>query len=304
MLYTYTNGNAEVSIDNDGTRVIEYDDILSLDMALNIDIRVSTKCSFGAKDDGTPGFCSFCHESALQNGKECDYADLMSKLEDLPKGIELAIGANQITLNLVIFLQWAKLMGFIVNLTVNQGHLKRDLIFIKQCIDFDLIKGLGVSYRGGLKWDVPQEILNYPNTVFHVIAGIDTFSEVEALATKGVKKILVLGYKTFGFGVNYFNTNTDDVTKNIKQWIWWVHKLFSTFEVVSFDNLALVQLRIQRFFTDENWGVFNQGEHSFYINAVDGYYAPSSRSNEKTDWNKKNIFEYFKNLEKNAETRN
>ena len=297
LIANYINGNATVNLYSDGTRVIEYDDILSLDMALNIDIRVSTKCSFGAKDDGTPGFCSFCHESALQNGKECDYADLMSKLEDLPKGIELAIGANQITLNLVIFLQWAKLMGFIVNLTVNQGHLKRDLIFIKQCIDFDLIKGLGVSYRGGLKWDVPQEILNYPNTVFHVIAGIDTFSEVEALATKGVKKILVLGYKTFGFGVNYFNTNTDDVTKNIKQWIWWVHKLFSTFEVVSFDNLALEQLKINRFFTDENWSIFNNGEHSFYINAVDGYFSPSSRNPDKTDWNDMTIKEFFKKRE-------
>ena len=297
LIANYINGNATVNLYSDGTRVIEYDDKLSLDMALNIDIRVSTKCSFGAKDDGTPGFCSFCHESALQNGKECDYAVLMSKLEDLPKGIELAIGANQITLNLVIFLQWAKLMGFIVNLTVNQGHLKRDLIFIKQCIDFDLIKGLGVSYRGGLKWDVPQEILNYPNTVFHVIAGIDTFSEVEALATKGVKKILVLGYKTFGFGVNYFNTNTDDVTKNIKQWIWWVHKLFSTFEVVSFDNLALEQLKINRFFTDENWSIFNNGEHSFYINAVDGYFSPSSRNPDKTDWNDMTIKEFFKKRE-------
>jgi hypothetical protein len=300
MLAQYNNGNANIKLYEDGTRVIEYDDDLVLDMALNIDIRVSTKCAFGAKSDGTPGFCSFCHESAKQDGSECDYLKLRDKLHDLPKGIELAIGANNLTDNLFEFLWWAKCEGYICNLTINQGHLKRDLQLLNKSIEFDMIKGLGISYRGGLKWDVPQELLDYDNTVFHVIAGIDTYAEVEALAAKGVKKILILGYKTFGYGVNYFNSNTDDVTKNIKQWIWWVHKLFNKFDVVSFDNLALEQLKINRFFTDENWSIFNNGEHSFYINAVDGYYAPSSRSNEKTDWNKKNIFEYFKNLEKNG----
>jgi hypothetical protein len=296
MLAQYNNGNANIKLYEDGTRVIEYDDDLVLDMALNIDIRVSTKCAFGAKSDGTPGFCSFCHESAKQDGSECDYLKLRDKLHDLPKGIELAIGANNLTDKLFEFLWWAKCEGYICNLTINQGHLKRDLQLLNKSIEFDMIKGLGISYRGGLKWDVPQELLDYDNTVFHVIAGIDTYAEVEALAAKGVKKILILGEKDFGF--NKGNVNLD--SRNHKEWFWWVHKLFSRFKAVSFDNLSLTQLRIQRFFTGENWDIFNQGEHSFYINAVEGYYAPSSRSNEKTDWNKKNIFEYFKNLEKNG----
>jgi len=304
LIANYKNGNADVSLYSDGSRIIEYDDILKLDMCLNIDIRVSTKCAFGAKADGTPGFCGFCHESALQNGKECDYEELKNKLLDLPKGIELAIGANELTYGLFMFIKWCDANGYIPNLTINQGHIRRDIDRLSILINVGYIKGLGISYRSGLKWDVPSELLAYENTVFHVIAGIDTFAEVEELAAKGVKKILILGYKTFGYGVNYFNFNTDDVSKNIKQWIWWVHKLFNKFDVVSFDNLALEQLKINRFFTNENWSIFNNGEHSFYINAVDGYFAPSSRSNEKTDWNKKNIFEYFKNLEKNAETRN
>lgn len=300
MLHTYNNGNALVSIGNDGSRVVEYEDVLQLDYPLNIDIRVSTKCAFGAKADGTPGFCGFCHESALQNGKECDYDQLKNKLSDLPKGIELAIGANELTYGLFMFIKWCDANGYIPNLTINQGHIRRDIDRLLILIRAGYIKGLGISYRGGLKWDVPQELLDYDNTVFHVIAGIDTYAEVEALADKGVKKILVLGEKDFGF--NKGNVNLD--SRNHKEWFWWVHKLFSRFKAVSFDNLALTQLRIQRFFTGENWAVFNQGEHSFYINAVEGYYAPSSRSNEKTDWNKKNIFEYFKNLEKNGSKRN
>lgn len=294
MIHNYKNGNAVVSIDNDGSRVVEYEDTLQLDFPLNIDIRVSTKCAFGAKADGTPGFCSFCHESAKQNGSECDYEKLKNKILDLPKGIELAIGANQLTNNLYEFLYWAKCEGYICNVTINQGHIKRDMTMIKNAIDIGIIKGLGISYRSGLKWDVPPSILEYTNTVFHVIAGIDTFAEVEALAEMGVKKILILGEKDFGYNIG----NVDLNSRKHKEWFWWVHKLFNKFDVVSFDNLALEQLRIQRFFTNENWEVFNNQEHSFYINAVDGYYAPSSRSNDKTDWNKKNIYEYFKSLKK------
>jgi hypothetical protein len=293
-MYNYKNGNATITIDTDGSRVVEYDDTLKLDHPLNIDIRVSTKCAFGAKADGTPGFCGFCHESAKQNGSECDYLALRDKLYDLPKGIELAIGANELTDNLYEFLWWAKMEGYICNLTINQGHIRRDLQMILNAIEIGSIKGLGISYRGGLKWDIPQEILDYPNTVFHVIAGIDTFAEVEALAEMGVKKILILGEKNFGYNLG----NVDLSSRKHKEWFWWVHKLFSKFDVVSFDNLALEQLRLQRFFTNENWEVFNNQEHSFYINAVDGYYSPSSRSNDKTDWNKKNIYEYFKSLKK------
>lgn len=294
MIHTYKNGNAVVSIDNDGSRVVEYEDTLQLDFPLNIDIRVSTKCAFGAKADGTPGFCSFCHESAKQYGFDCNYEKLKNKLLDLPKGIELAIGANQLTDNLYEFLYWAKCQGYICNVTINQGHIKRDMTMIKNAIDIGIIKGLGISYRSGLKWDVPPSILEYENTVFHVIVGIDTFVEVEALAEMGVKKILILGEKNFGYNLG----NVDLNSRKHREWFWWVHKLFSKFDVVSFDNLALEQLRIQRFFTNENWEVFNNQEHSFYINAVDGYYAPSSRSNDKTDWNKKNIYEYFKSLKK------
>jgi hypothetical protein len=46
------------------------------------------------------------------------------------------------------------------------------------------------------------------------------------------------------------------------------------------------------------WDEFNQGEHSFYINAVDNYFAPSSRSNEKTNWNEVSIEDYFKQINK------
>lgn len=296
MLHRYKNGNALINIDNDGSRVVEYEDTLQLDYPLNIDIRVSNKCSFGYNPNTGKSFCSFCHESQRTDGSECNYEQLKSKLSDLPKGIELAIGANQLTENLYEFLLWAKSKEYISNVTINQGHLKRDLTMIKNAIDVGTIKGLGISYRGGLKWDIPSQILEYSNTVFHVIAGIDSFAEVEVLADMGVKKILILGEKNFGYNFGHVDLNS----RKHREWFWWVHKLFSKFSVVSFDNLGLEQLKINRFFMTKSWEVFNNGEHSLYINAVDGYFAPSSRSNDKTDWNEKDISEYFKNLEKNS----
>ena len=290
----YTNGNAEISLYEDGTRVIEFENNLQLDYPLNIDIRVSTQCSFGMKPDGTSVLCTFCHESAKTNGKECDYELLKLKLQDLPKGIELAIGCNSFTINLYEFLQWCKEKGFVCNLTVNQGHIKRDLQKINSAISDGIIKGLGISYRSSLKFDVPDFILNYENTVFHVISGIDSIEEVKSLKDFGVKKILILGEKDFGFNKGNVDLNT---TKH-KHWLWYVRQLFDLFQVVSFDNLGLEQLKIKRFFNDENWNVFNQGEHSFYINAVDCYFAPSSRSDNKEHWDYLSIKDYFKTLEK------
>jgi hypothetical protein len=292
MLTKYNNGNATISIDNDGSRVIEYEDTLSLDFPLNIDIRLSTQCSFGYNPNTGKAFCDFCHESARTDGSECDYDSLRDKLTGLPKGIELAIGANQFTAGLYEFILWCGLQEYIVNLTVNQGHLKRDSEGLRHIIECGFIKGLGVSYRSSLKWDIPQFILDYENTVFHVIAGIDTFHDVEALAKKWVKKILVLGEKDFGFNQG----KVDLTTRSHKEWFWWIRNMFNVFDVVSFDNLALEQLKISRFFSDKNWEVFNQGEHSFYINAVDKYYAPSSRSNMKSHWDMCSVPDYFKIL--------
>lgn len=292
---SYKNGNAEIDLQPDGTRIIKYDGKLRLDYPLNIDIRVSTKCAFGLNPTTGKAFCDFCHESAKTDGVECNYAELQKKLTGLPQGIELAIGSNNLTPDLISFLQWVKQQGYIANLTINQGHLKRDNDLLRGCVIDDLIKGLGISYRSKLPWDVPQWILDYPHTIFHVIAGIDTVQDVLALKDKGVKKVLVLGEKDFGFNVGNVNLETECH----KHWYWYVTQLFAAFEVVSFDNLALQQLNIRRFFNKTSWETFNQGEHSIYINAVDEYFAASSRSNAIIPWgvhNVKSAFFFFKEV--------
>jgi hypothetical protein len=295
-LATYQNGNAVVEIHDDGTRVITTpDSSFNFDYPLNIDIRVSTKCSFGRNPETGKGFCDFCHESSRTDGVECDYKALMVKLEGLPKGIELAVGCNELTPDLYEFILWCSLQSYIVNLTVNQGHILRDFHALKHLTENGFIKGLGVSYRSSLpNFLVPEFVLNYPNTVFHVIAGIDDFNTVLSLKDKGVKKLLILGEKDFGFNSGKVNLDSDSHRK----WYWWVKKLFHEFEVVSFDNLALEQLNVKRFLTDEQWEEFNQGEYSFYINAVDHYFSPSSRNPEKVSWKDITVKDYYKSLKK------
>lgn len=291
-LYKYNNGNASVEIFDNGTRVIEFKGELKLQQALNIDIRVSTACSFGLNPETGKSFCSFCHESATTNGVECDYAELKSKLNNLPAGIELAIGGNKITSGLMEFCAWASEKGYVVNLTVNQGHILKYQHKLDELIEKKHIRGLGISYRSGLEDNVPERFKKYENTVLHVIAGIDKFEDV--YNNTSFEKVLVLGEKDFGFNKGNVNIKS----QSHKEWYWWIAKLFGRFKVVSFDNLALEQLNVERFFTKPNWEVFNQGENSFYIDAVNKVFAPSSRSAEKENWDCHTVSSYFKKLNK------
>ena len=291
VIAQYKNGNADITITEDGTREIEYEDVLKLEYPLNIDIRVSTRCSFGMNPKTGRAFCSFCHESATTNGAECDYEELKGKLSGLPAGIELAIGGNIISAELIDFCEWATNQGYIVNLTVNQGHVATYQLQLDELISNGWIKGLGISYRRSLEKDnVPERFKRYEHTVLHVIAGIDDINDI--LNYTSYTKVLVLGEKDFGFN----SGNVDLSNRGHKDWLWWIHKMFSVFDVVSFDNLALKQLNVKRFFADDNWEVFNQNEHSFYIDAVNKVLAPSSRSSDKTNWDEYTLKDYFKKI--------
>ena len=99
--------------------------------------------------------------------------------------------------------------------------------------------------------------------------------------------------KDFGYNSGKVDLNS----RNHKEWRWFLSDLFKLFEVVSFDNLALEQLKPERFLTKKDFDTFNQGEYSMYINAVEGYFSPSSRSNYIFNWGMISIKDFFKNKE-------
>lgn len=280
-IQTYKNGNATVTLFDDGTRIVEsQDDQLKLDYPLNIDIRLSKQCSFGYNPNTSRATCNFCHESATTDGAIASCEDvqaLTSVLDCLPAGVELAVGSNQISGSLFTFLEHAKTKQWIVNLTVNQGHTHRDKLALLNLIDQQLIRGLRISFRRNMR-AIPDELLQYPNTVVHVISGIDNFDDVVNLKPQGVAKILVLGEKDFGFNKGKVKLTS----ASSREWYFRVHELFKQFTIVSFDNLGTEQLNVKRFVKD--WDTVYQHEHSFYINAVDRWFARSSRSAETTEY--------------------
>ena len=274
----YRNGNASVWLDlQDGTRIIEYPDNepLTLDTPLNIDIRVSTQCPYGYNTETKKSTCAFCHESALVSGVECHYGVLQQVLTDakLPRGTEIALGVNQITDDLMQFVKNLWKLGLVVNITMNERYiLEFGDTRLKEMMPY--VYGLGISYRslqGCLS--LPDWIANYPHTVIHVINGIDDFDDVKELGVK-YRKLLILGEKDFGFNRGKVDLNT----KQHKQWKSNVMQLTKIFDIVSFDNLGLQQLEIRGKITNEEYKSFYQGEHSMYINAVEQYFAPSSRT--------------------------
>ena len=274
----YTNGNANIWLDlRDGTRIIEYPDNepLTLETPLNIDIRVSTQCPYGYNTVTQKSTCAFCHESALVDGQECHYGVLQQVLMDakLPRGTEIALGVNEVTEDLVQFVKNLYRLGLVVNITMNERYiLQYGDTGLKQMLPY--VFGLGISYRslqGCLS--LPDWIADYPHTVIHVINGIDNFDDVKELSVK-YHKLLVLGEKDFGFNRGKVNLNTEQH----KQWKSNIMQLTKTFDIVSFDNLGLQQLEIRGKITDEEYKSFYQGEHSMYINAVEQYFAPSSRT--------------------------
>lgn len=291
----YTNGNAHITLYPDGTRIIETeDDYLDLEQPLNVDIRTLNRCSNGYNPKTGKAVCNFCHEAIWTEGPECDYSLLMSKLEDLTPGVELAIGGNELTTGLLSFIEWSYHKGFIVNLTVNQIHLASFSSNLKELISKGFIKGLGISYRSS-NILVEPFFLEYEHSILHCIAGLNTVEEV--LETP-FNKILVLGYKVHGSGIDYYSLFSSSIDKNIRDWQMYLPKLFGK-KHLSFDNLAIEQLKVDRFFSNEDWNTFWQGEESLYLNAVEGYYAPSSRTNEgKADWNAISLKDYYKELKK------
>ena len=275
VISQYVNGNCDVTIHSDGTRIVQTnDDKINLDYPLNLDVRLSRRCAFGMNPVTGKAVCEFCHESATTDGKDATLESIdkfFEYVKDCPGGTELAVGINWWTLETNYFLDNAYYSGFIVNVTVNQGHLHCDLEDIGMYIDSGKIHGLGISYRPNNK-SIPVKLLNYGNTIVHTIVGINTVDEVKALAEQGVRKILILGEKDFGFNLGKV------VIKKAEHLVWYrrVHELFSLFDAVSFDNLALEQLGVKRFVKD--WNTIYQHENSFYVNLVDETFSPSSRS--------------------------
>ena len=180
------------------------------------------------------------------------------------------------------FLNELKELKVIPSVTVNQKHFEEYKNYLKALTDNKMIYGLGVSLNEP-SFAFIDKIKEFPNAVIHVIAGMFSEKDFMLLRDRGLK-ILILGYKHFGRGNDYYDTHGGRVDNNIAWLKENLKEIISGFEVVSFDNLALEQLDVKSIMSEDEWERFymgNDGSHTMYVDMVEGTFAKSSTSTER-----------------------
>lgn len=283
----YQNGNTTVTILSYGTKIREYDTIPEILHPESIDVKITDYCDMG---------CAYCHESSTVKGQHADLNKLFKIITELPAGVELAIGGGNPLSHphLIEFLTALKKKGIISNITVNQGHLKTYQNLLVYLIKEDLVKGIGISITNNNFNYIKPLLQITSNVVYHLIAGVNKIEVIESLVALGNCKILILGYKLFGFGVNY---HTKEVDAELTRWYKGLPDIIGKC-TLSFDNLAISQLKVKRLFTHDGWAKFYMGDDfcfTMYIDAVTQQYAPTSRSKDRTPFSECSLINYFKN---------
>ena len=125
------------------------------------------------------------------------------------------------------------------------------------------------------------------NVVFHVINGIFNNSQLRWIKYKiGNPKVLILGYKHFRRGNDYYDVAGNRIGE-LQRWLYAaLPRVVKEVSVISFDNLALIQLNVKRLLTQEQWDAFYQGEEgssNMYIDAVEGKFAQNSTATIRYD---------------------
>lgn len=287
LLGQYRNGTYFVSIYSDGTKVrMAPDDVFIPDFAENVDVQTSNRCNNN---------CSFCYAGCTPDGS---FGKLLGWrfLESLHPYTEMALNLNfPVQDDFIDFLKYLKTKKVIANVTVNQNHFEQHEPYIKSLYEQDLIHGLGVSLVKPTV-DFINKIKCYPDAVIHVINGIVTPWQLDRMSNNGLK-LLILGYKDIGRGIDYKSDHSDKIETNQRYISNHIEELIKKFKVISFDNLALEQINVRRLLSDEQWEEFYMGDDgtvTFFINLVEGYFAANSLSSIHYPIGEKSMDEMFK----------
>lgn len=290
LLSKYNNGNYTVEIYDDGTKIRETEEE-SFDASFpeNIDIKITNYCENN---------CKFCYESSSTEGKHGDLN--VNFIKTLKPYTELAIGGGNPLSHpqLLEFLTLLKEYKIIANITVRQNDFLNNLELLKNYTDNKLLYGIGVSLVEPTK-EFIQEIQKFPNAVIHTIAGLLNKEQLYTLLNKRLK-VLVLGYKTRGKGETYKQEFEKDIAVNIELLKRCVVKLAPLFKVVSFDNLAIEQLELQKQIDPETWKEFymgDDGKYTMYIDLVSKTFSKNSITENRFEL-KEDIVDMFDIIKK------
>ena len=139
-LFEYQNGNATVTIYEDGTKTRMSLEQAKPEFPESMDIKITDYCDAG---------CVMCHEKSTRKGIHGNLDKTLALLKQLPAGVEIAIGGGNPLSHpeLIYFLVKAKDYGIISSMTINEIHYNNTHFqgVIKILVGLDYIKGIGYS---------------------------------------------------------------------------------------------------------------------------------------------------------------
>jgi hypothetical protein len=283
--------NPNIEIYSDGTKIRR--NKYNAEFPESIDLKITNKCYKN---------CPFCHEESGPDGIFFCVDDAIKLLRHAPWPTEVAIGGGDPSLccdeiNYMV----RKLPNCIINVTLNYDKIR----------EMDKIKANAFGLSLGNRYFIDDEVdilLEYTkkyDIVLHIIAGLTYSNEIYGLS--GIfKKILVLGYKEYGRGGEYFSRYTTEINtrmRELRENIVYMFKCIKETDdkfVLAFDNLAIDQLGILSKFYDQNDRCYmgHDGEYSMYIDLVDKKFGVNSTSS-KIDIGNKSLYDMFGEI-KNA----
>lgn len=311
----YINGGYQVEIDEQtGTkRRTKLSNVKPIQPE-TFDLKVTGWCNAG---------CAFCHEKSTTKGLHAEIKPLLSITEDLLPGTEIAIGGGHPLAwpHLTQFLEVSKERGYFCNITINGLHLKKSIDILQQYQAQDLVKGIGISaVTTGLTkgaFNIPYNLL-LKNVIGHIInkrfdiydlaysqlesCHYDRETSERTYFKNYLDHYLILGYKSFGRGAEYEKEREEysfeDYQKRIFSFMNFAKKNHIK---LSFDNLALEQLKIKTLVPDYIWDNHYMGEDgtfSMYIDAVQQTYAKTSTSRyeDRVSWQDDSLKGFFSTL--------
>ena len=275
---TYRNGNYNVHFNtSNGSKIRENDlDFFEPEFPESFDCKITQRCKHN---------CPQCHEASTPKGK---HGDIMHAkfIDTLHPYTELAIGGGNPLEHpeLEKFLYKCKDLKLIPSMTVHQDDFMDNLELFRRYRDEKLIYGIGVSITHVTK-ELIEALQEFPNAVCHIIAGIASEPIINKLAHNDLK-ILILGYKVFRRGEDLYNKDSTNIDFLIQYMYDLLPQMVEEkwFNTISFDNLAIEQLKPNRLMSEEAYNEFymgNDGSHTLFVDLVEENFAVSSTWTER-----------------------
>ena len=289
---TYRNGNYNVHFNTiNGSKIRENDlDFFDPEFPESFDLKLTNCCHHN---------CSMCHENSTPNGK---HGDIMNAkfIDTLHPYTELALGGGNPLEHpdLEAFLYKCKEKNLIPSMTVHQGDFIDNIDLLRRYRDEKLIYGLGVSISY-VTDELIELLQEFPNAVCHIIAGVATEAVINKLAHNNLK-ILILGYKIFRRGEDLYYKNASTIDFLIQYMYDILPQMIEEkwFNTISFDNLAIEQLKPARLMSEEEYNEFfmgTDGSHTLFVDLVKEEFAVGSTATERFPL-MDNIIDMFKKV--------